>query len=129
MKRILCMGLMAAAACVDLTASQANAGSWCWWRKSSANAPPPPVWFRHEYPRYTAPVAGPVELVPGPGPANYANTPVPYYYVGGFAPGGFVPNYEYSGGNGGYRLDLLHPTPFDGSITVKPFWTFPGPIP
>lgn len=127
MKKLLCFGLLAMQFGSLAISESALAGNWC--RRNSYPEPPPQTYFRHEYPRYTAPVAGVVDIVPGPGPANYANTPVPYYYAGGFAPGGFVPNYEYSGGIGGYRLNLFAPIPRDGGINVKPYWTFPGPIP
>ena len=119
MKKLLCFGLLAMGVSFQATSDSAIAGNWC--RRDSYPTPPPQTYFRHEYPRYTAPVAGVVEMVPGTGPANYANTPVPYFYTGGFAPGGFVPNYEYSGGTGGYRLNVLHPTFRQmAGITVKP---------
>src|SRR5579871_1052442 len=106
MKKLLCLSLLGAASMVA-SSKGALAGDWCWRDNSQSSAPQ--TYFRHEYPRYTAPTAGVVDVVPGPGPANYASTGVPYYYAGGFAPGGFVPNYEYSGGVGGFRIDVFAP--------------------
>lgn len=135
MKRFFSLGFLMAGSWFLTSSDGAEAGIWCWRNSYSANQDysanqelPPAIFYRHEYSRYTAPVSGPSDLVIGPGPSNYANTPIPYYYSGGFAPGGFTPNYEYSGGNGGYRLDVFAPRP-RGGLAVTPFWTWPGPIP